>query len=178
MRFEEVMKEVFDSIENETNNIRAEKHKALVKSIVHNKEVCERKGTAFRDTLITTMPVPETDKELEECFCVSCIAENMEMFTDDEIKSIGVQNFVDVVQRMRLIVNMQVEHNIKRFQKVIDHAYSLENNTKVDYNSMSKEQLIEELKKYEGKQLCYLVVESNIRACESIVTYYLVRIVS
>lgn len=151
MRFEEVMKEVLDSIENKTNNIRAEKHKALVKSIIHNKEVSERKGTAFRDTLTTTMPVPETDKELEECFCVSCIAENMEMFTDDEIKSIGVQNFVDIVQRMRLIVNMQVEHNIKRFQKVIDHAYSLENNTKVDYNSMSKEQLIEKLKKYEGK---------------------------
>lgn len=151
MRFEEVMKEVLDSIENKTNNIRAEKHKALVKSIIHNKEVSERKGTTFRDTLITTMPVPETDKELEECFCVSCIAENMEMFTDDEIKSIGVQNFVDIVQRMRLIVNMQIEHNINRFQKVIDHAYSLENKKKVDYNSMSKEQLIEELKKYEGK---------------------------
>lgn len=151
MRFEEVMKEVLDSIENKTNDIRAEKHKALVKSIVHNKEVSERNGTAFRDTLKITMSVPETDKELEECFCVSCIAENMEMFTDDEIKSIGVQNFVDIVQRMRLIVNMQVEHNIKRFQKVIDHAYSLENKTKVDYNSMSKEQLIEELKKYEGK---------------------------
>lgn len=151
MRFEEIMKEVFDSIENKTNNIRAEKHKALVKSIVHNKEVSERKGTAFRDTLTITMSVPETDKELEECFCVSCIAENIEMFTDDEIKSIGIQNFVDIVQRMRLIVNMQVEHNIKRFQKVIDHAYSLENKTKVDYNSMSKEQLIEELKKYEGK---------------------------
>lgn len=151
MKFEEIMKEVFDSIENKTNNIRAERHKALVKSIIHNKEVSERKGTAFRDTLITTMPVPETDKELEECFCVSCIAENMEMFTDDEIKAIGVQNFVDIVQRMRLIVNMQVEHNIKRFQKVIDHAYSLENKTKLDYNSMSKEQLIEELKKYKGK---------------------------
>lgn len=151
MKFEEVMKEVLDSIENETNNIRAEKHKALVKSIIHNKEVCERKGTAFRDTLKVTMPVPETDKELEECFCVSYIAENMEMFTDDEIKSIGIQNFVDVIQRMRLIVNMQVEHNIKRFQKVIDHAYSLENETKLDYDSMSKEQLIEELKKYEGK---------------------------
>lgn len=151
MRFEEVMKEVLDSIENKTNDIRAKKHKALVKSIVHNKEVSEHKGTAFRDTLITTMPVPETDKELEECFCVSCIAENIEMFTDDEIKSIGIQNFVDIVQRMRLIVNMQVEHNIKRFQKVIDHAYSLENKTKLDYNSMSKEQLIEELKKYEDK---------------------------
>lgn len=151
MKFEEVMKEVLDSIENETNNIHAEKHKALVKSIIHNKEVCERKGTAFRDTLKVTMPVPETDKELEECFCVSYIAENMEMFTDDEIKSIGIQNFVDVIQRMRLIVNMQVEHNIKRFQKVIDHAYSLENETKLDYDSMSKEQLIEELKKYEGK---------------------------
>lgn len=178
MRFEEVMKEVLDSIENETNNVRAKKHKTLVKSIIHNKEVCERNGTAFRDTLITTMAVPETDKELEECFCVSCIAENMEMFTDDEIKSIGVQNFVDIVQRMRLIVNMQVEHNIKRFQKVIDHAYSLENITQRDYSSMSKEQLIEELKKYEDKQLCYLVVESNVRACESIVTYYLVRMVS
>lgn len=151
MRFEEVMKEVLDSIENETNNVRAKKHKTLVKSIIHNKEVCERNGTAFRDTLITTMAVPETDKELEECFCVSCIAENMEMFTDDEIKSIGVQNFVDIVQRMRLIVNMQVEHNIKRFQKVIDHAYSLENITQRDYSSMSKEQLIEELKKYEDK---------------------------
>lgn len=151
MKFEEVMKEVLDSIENETNNIRAEKHKSLVKFIIHNKEVCERQGTAFRDTLITTMPVPETDKELEECFCVSCIAENMEMFTDDEIKSIGVQNFIDIVQRMRLIVNMQVEHNIKRFQKVIDHAYSLENITQRDYDSMSKEQLIEELKKYEDK---------------------------
>lgn len=151
MKFEEVMKEVLDSIENETNNVRAEKHKALVKSILHNKEVSERKGTAFRYTLTTTMPVPETDKELEECFCVSCIAENTEMFTDDEIKAIGVQNFVDIVQRMRLIVNMQVEHNIKRFQKVIDHAYSLENKTKVDYNSMSKEELIEKLKKYEDK---------------------------
>lgn len=151
MKFEEVMKEVLESIENETNDIRAEKHKELVKSIIRNKEVSERKGTAFRNTLITTMAVPETDKELEECFCVSCIAENMEMFTDDEIKSIGVQNFVDIIERMRLIVNMQVEHNIKRFQKVIDHAYSLENKTKVDYNSMSKEQLIEELKKHEGK---------------------------
>lgn len=151
MTLEEVMKEVFDSIENKTNDIRAEKHKALVKSIIHNKEVSERKGTAFRNTLKTTMPVPERDKELEECFCVSCIAENMEMFTDDEIKAIGIQNFVDIVQRMRLIVNMQVEHNIKRFQKVIDHAYSLENETRLDYNSMSKEQLIEELKKYEGK---------------------------
>lgn len=151
MKFEEVMKEVFDIIENKTNNSRAEIHKALVKSIVHNKEVSERKGIAFRDTLTTTMPVPERDKELEECFCVSCIAENMERFTDDEIKSIGVQNFVDIVQRMRLIVNMQVEHNIKRFQKVINHAYSLENKTRLDYNSMSKEQLIEELKKYEGK---------------------------
>lgn len=151
MRFEEVMKEVLDSIENKTNDIRAEKHKALVKSILHNKEVSKRKGTAFRDTLTTTMTVPETDKELEECFCVSCIAENIEMFTDDEIKSIGVQNFVDIVQRMRLIVNMQIEHNIKRFQKVIDHAYSLENETKLDYNSMSKEELIEKLKKYEGK---------------------------
>lgn len=151
MTFEEVMKEVFDSIENKTNDIRAEKHKALVKSIIHNKEVSERKGTTFRDTLKVTMPVPETDKELEECFCVSCIAENMEMFTDDEIKSIGVQNFVDIVQRMRLIVNMQVEHNLKRFQKVIDHAFSLENNTECDYNSMSKEELIERLKKYEDK---------------------------
>lgn len=151
MKFEEVMKEVLDTIENETNNVRAEKHKTLVKSILHNKEVCERNGTAFRNTLKTTMPVPETDKELEECFCVSCIAENTEMFTDDEIKSIGIQNFVDIVQRMRLIVNMQVEHNIKRFQKVIDHAYSLENETKLDYDSMSKEQLIEELKKYEDK---------------------------
>lgn len=146
MTFEEVMKEVLDSIENKTNDIRAEKHKALVKSIIHNKEVCESKGTTFRDTLKVTMPVPESDKELEECFCVSCIAENMEMFTDDEIKSIGVQNFVDIVQRMRLIVNMQVEHNIKRFQKVIDHAYSLENNPECDYNSMSKEELIERLK--------------------------------
>ena len=145
------MKEVIDSIENETNNIRAEKHKALVKSIVHNKEVSERKGTAFRDTLIVTMSVPETDKELEECFCVSCIAENIEMFTDDEIKSIGIQNFVDVVQRMRLIVNMQIEHNLKRFERVIDHAYSLEINAKHDYNSMSKEELIEKLKKYEDK---------------------------
>lgn len=151
MTFEEVMKEVLDSIENKTNDIRAEKHKALVKSIIHNKEVSERKGTAFRDILITTMPVPERDKELEECFCLSCIAENIEMFTDDEIKTIGVQNFVDIVQRMRLIVNMQVEHNIKRFQKVIDHAYSLENKTERDYNSMSKEELIEKLKKYEGK---------------------------
>lgn len=151
MKFEEVMKEVLDSIENEKNNVRAENHKALVKSIVHNKEVCERKGTAFRDTLITTMPVPETDKELEKCFCVSCIAENMKMFTDDEIKSIGVQNFVDIVQHTRLIINMQVEHNIKRFQKVIDHAYSLENNKERDYNSMFKEELIEKLKKYEGK---------------------------
>lgn len=151
MTFEEVIKEVFDSIENKTNDIRAEKHKDLVKSIIHNKEVSERKGTAFRDILTVTMPVPETDRELEECFCVSCIAENTEMFTDDEIKSIGVQNFVDIVQRMRLIVNIQVEHNIKRFQKVIDHAYSLENKTKLDYNSMSKEQLIEELKKYEDK---------------------------
>lgn len=139
MKLEEVLKEVFDSIENEKNNIRAEKHKALVKSIVHNKEVCERKGTAFRDTLKVTMPVPESDKELEECFCPSCIAENMEMFTDDEIKSIGIENFVDIVQRIRLIVNMQVEHNIKCFQKVIDHAYSLENETKRDYDSMSKE---------------------------------------
>jgi hypothetical protein len=151
MKFEEVLKEVLDSIENKTNNIRAEKHKALVKSIIYNKEVSERKGTTFRDTLTTTMSVPETDKELEECFCVSCIAENMEMFTDDEIKAIGIKNFVDIVQRMRLIINMQVEHNIKRFQKVIDHAYSLENETRLDYNSMSKEQLIEELKKYEGK---------------------------
>lgn len=151
MTFEEVMKEVFDSIENKTNDIRAEKHKALVKTIIHNKEVSERKGTAFRDTLKIIMSVPETDKELEKCFCVSCIAEDMEMFTDDEIKSIGVQNFVDIVQRMRLIVNMQVEHNIKRFQKVIDHAYSLENKPERDYSSMSKEQLIEELKKYEGK---------------------------
>jgi hypothetical protein len=151
MRFEEVMKEVLDSIENKTNDIRAEKHKALVKSIIHNKEVCERKGADFRDTFKVTMPVPESDKELEECFCVSCIAENMEMFTDDEIKSIGIKNFVDVVRRTRLIVNMQVEHNIKRFQKVIDHAFSLENETKLDYNSMSKEQLIEKLKKYEDK---------------------------
>lgn len=151
MKFEEVIKEVLDSIENEKNNIHAEKHKALVKSIIHNKEVCERKGTAFRNTLTTTIPVPETDKELEECFCVSCIAENIEMFTDDEIKAIGVQNFVDIVQRMRLIVNIQVEHNIKRFQKVIDHAYSLENETQRDYSSMSKEQLIEKLKKYEDK---------------------------
>lgn len=151
MKFEEVMKEVLDSIENETNNVRAKKHKTLVKSIIHNKEVCERQGTTFRDTLTTTMSVPENDKELEECFCVSCIAENMEMFTDDEIKAIGIQNFVDIVQRMRLIVNMQVEHNIKRFQKVIDHAYSLENITQRDYSSMSKEQLIEELKKYEDK---------------------------
>lgn len=151
MRFEEIMKEVLDSIENKTNDIRAEKHKALVKSIIHNKEVCERKGTAFRDTLKVTMPVPETDKELEEYFCVSCIAENMEMFTDDEIKSIGIKNFIDVIQRMHLIVNMQVEHNIKRFQKIVDHAYSLENDTKRDYNSMSKEELIEELKKYEDK---------------------------
>lgn len=151
MKFEEVMKEVLDSIENETNNVRAKKHKTLVKSIIHNKEVCERQGTAFCDTLITTMPVPETDKELEECFCPSCIAENMEMFTDDEIKSIGIQNFVDIARRMRLIVNIQVEHNIKRFQKVIDHAYSLENITQRDYSSMSKEQLIEELKKYEDK---------------------------
>lgn len=151
MKFEEVMKEVLDTIENETNNVRAKKHKTLVKSILHNKEVCECNGTAFRDTLITTMPVPETDKELEECFCVSCIVENTEMFTDDEIKAIGVQNFVDIVQRIRLIVNMQVKHNIKRFQKVIDHAYSLENETKLDYNSMSKEELIEKLKKYEDK---------------------------
>lgn len=97
MKFEEVMKEVFESIENEKNNIRAEKYKALVKSILHNKEICERKGTAFRDTFKVTMPVPETDKELEKCFCVSCIAENMEMFTDDDIKSIGIQNFVDIV---------------------------------------------------------------------------------
>lgn len=151
MKFEEVMKEVLDSIENETNNVRDKKHKILVKSIIHNKEVCERQGTAFRDTLITTMPMPETDKKLEECFCPSCIAENIEMFTDDEIKSIGIQNFVDIVQRMRLIVNMQVEHNIKRFQKVIDHAYSLKNITQRDYSSMSKEQLIEELKKYKDK---------------------------
>lgn len=151
MKFEEVMKEVLDTIENETNNVRAKKHKTLVKSILHNKEVCERNGTAFRDTLITTIPVPETDKELEECFCPSCIAENIEMFTDDEIKSIGVQNFVDIVQRIRLIVNIQVEHNIKRFQKVIDHAYSLENITQRDYSSMSKEELIEKLKKYEDK---------------------------
>lgn len=151
MKFEEVMKEVFDSIENETNNIRADEHKTLVKSIIHNKEVSERKGTAFRDTLEITMTVPKTNKELEECFCLSCIAENIEMFTDDEIKAIGIQNFVDVVQRMRLILNMQIEHNIKRFQKVINHAYSLENNTKHDYSSMSKEELIEKLKKYEGK---------------------------
>lgn len=151
MKFEEIMKEVFENIETETNNIRAKKHKTLVKSILHNKEVCERNGTAFRNTLITTMPVPEKDSELEECFCVSCIAENMEMFTDDEIKAIGIKNFVDIVQRMRLIVNMQVEHNIKRFQKVIDHAYSLENKTTRDYNSMSKEELIEELRKHEDK---------------------------
>lgn len=151
MTFEEVIKKVFDSIENETNNVRAKKHKTLVKSILHNKEVCERQGTSFRDTLEVTMPVPKTDKELEECFCLSCIAENMEMFTDDEIKAIGIKNFVDVVRRMRLIVNMQVKHNIKRFQKVIDHAYSLENITQRDYSSMSKEQLIEELKKYEDK---------------------------
>lgn len=145
MTIEEVMK-VLDSIENKTNDIRAENHKALVKSILHNKEVSERKGKPFHNTLTSTMSIPETDKELEECFCVSCIAENIEMFTDDEIRSIGVQNFVDIVQRMRLIVNMQVEHNIKRFQKIIDHAYSLENKTKPDYNSMSKEQLIENLK--------------------------------
>ena len=151
MRFEEVMKEVFESIENETNNIRAEKHKSLVKSIVHNKEVCERKGESFRDTLEVTMPVPKTNKELKECFCLSCIAENMEMFTDDEIKAIGIKNFVDVVQQMRLIVDMQIEHNLKRFEKVIDHAYSLELNKKRDYNSMSKEELIEKLKKYEDK---------------------------
>lgn len=151
MKFEEVMKEVLDSIENETNNVRAKKHKTLVKSIIHNKEVCERQGTTFRDTLEVTMPVPKTNKELKECFCLSCIAENMEMFTDDEIKAIGIKNFVDVVQQMRLIVDMQIEHNLKRFERVIDHAYSLENETKLDYDSMSKEQLIEELKKYEGK---------------------------
>lgn len=95
----------------------------------------------------------------ENCFddldshpCVACNADAFTSFTPDEIKSIGEQNVIDIIKAVISFHNKHTAYHTNRLHSMIKDVEGMicfaksKDEPVLNYNNMTKEQLIELLK--------------------------------
>lgn len=119
---------------------------------IHNVIRIQKENNKTLDDYVDFMA--EEAKTDKECYCPGCIASKFNKLTDAEISALGGNNCATVLQSIKDYVSARTRGYIDELNAVQVKCVGIANRISEDaisavesYNKMSREELIEELKK-------------------------------
>lgn len=145
--FSELIEAIAGGAENNEEKERDEEiHQNILHIISHIIEFSKETGKSVKDIVDNAI-----DSDLP-CHCLACMAKKLNLLTNEDIKKYGADDVLTIITHFRNTEKEWAETQLSLMTNVVDRCESVAKNKSFkpssrSYEDMSKEELIEELRK-------------------------------